>query len=84
MNKTVQFNIRVTMSERWVNNFCSMLHWMESCGKLGHSSMIEFYSDGDGDFRPKFEFDREYEKTEGRWKTAHSQLPDAEVLFDAG
>ena len=49
MAKTVEFNIRVTMSERWVNDFCSMLHWMESCGKIGHSSMVEFYSDGDGE-----------------------------------
>ena len=46
MAKTVEFNIKVTMNERWVNDFCSMLHWMESCGKLGHSSVVAFYSDG--------------------------------------
>ena len=49
MAKTVEFNIKVTMNERWVNDFCSMLHWMESCGKLGYSSVVAFYSDGDGD-----------------------------------
>lgn len=84
MAKTVEFNIRVTMSERWVNDFCSMLHWMESCGKIGHSSMVKFYSDGDGDFRPTFEFDRKYEQVEAKWKTVDNSLPDAEVLFDAG
>ena len=60
-----------------------MLKWMESCGNLGHSSIVGFYADGDGDFRPKFEFDREYEKTEGFWSKDHA-LPDLEVLFDAG
>lgn len=62
MNKEVTFNIKATMNERWVNDFCSMLNWMQSCGNMGHSSIVGFYSDGDGDFRPKFEIDREYEK----------------------
>ena len=46
--------------------------------------MVEFYSDGDGDFRPTFEFDRKYEQVEAKWKTVDNSLPDAEVLFDAG
>ena len=73
------------MNERWVNDFCSMLHWMESCGNLGHSSIVGFYADGDGDFRPKFEFDRKYEQTKGFWKRDNTrELPNLEVLFDAG
>lgn len=84
MNRTVEFNIKVTMNERWVNNFCSMLHWMENCGKLGHSSLVVFYSDGDGDFRPTFDIDREYKKTRGFWKKLDNQLPVPEVIFDAG
>lgn len=79
----VEFNIKVTMKDRWVNDFCSMLKWMESCGNMGHSSVTAFYSDGDGDFRPKFEFDREYEKTEGYW-CKDKELPKPEVIFDAG
>ena len=63
---------------------CSMLHWMESCGKLGHSSVVAFYSDGDGDFRPTFDIDREYKKAEGLWKELDNQLPVPEVIFDAG
>ena len=55
---------------------------MESCGNLGHSSVVGFYSDGDGDFRPKFEFDREYEQTNGYWDK--EKLPNIEVMFDAG
>ena len=80
MAKTVEF--KVTMNERWVNDFCSMLHWMESCGKLGHSSVFAFYSDGD--FRPTFDIDREYEKTEGYWEKLYKRLPVPEVIFDAG
>lgn len=84
----VTFNIKVTMNERWVNDFCSMLKWMESCGNLGHSSLIGFYADGDGDFRPKFKIDREFEKTHGIWqheRTAKQEpLPRPEVIYDAG
>ena len=78
----VTFNIEATMDERWVNDFCSMLNWMQSCGKLGHSSIVGFYSDGDGDFRPEFNVDRKYDKTEGYWKK-DKKLPELEVIFDA-
>lgn len=81
----VTFNIKATMEERWVNDFCTMLHWMQSCGNLGHTSIVGFYADGDGDFRPKFEFDREYDRTPGFWrKDGDRKLPNLEVLFDAG
>ena len=81
MKKT--FNIKVTMEERWINDFCSMLHWMQSCGEIGHSSITGFYVDGDGDFRPKFKIDTDYEKTKGFWRE-DKKLPELEVLFDAG
>ena len=82
-NKT--FNIEVTMNERWIDDFCSMLKWMESCGNLGHSSIVGLYSDGDGDFRPKFNIGTEFNKTEGYWRKDHKEnMPDLEVIFDAG
>lgn len=84
MSKQIGFNIKVTMNERWANDFCSMLKWMESCGNVGHSSVVGFYSDGDGDFRPKFEIDYEYEKQNGCWKKDGKQLPELEVIYDAG
>ena len=87
MSKEVTFNIKVTMNERWVDDLCSMLNWMQSCGDLGHSSIVGFYSDGDGDFRPKFEIDREYEKKNGFWRKDCKQsdrFPKPEVIFDAG
>lgn len=78
------FNIEVTMEERWVDDFCSMLKWMESCGNLGHSSLVGFYADGDGDFRPRFNIETEYHNTDGIWKEdGHvNELP--EVIYDAG
>ena len=84
MANNVTFNIQVTMNERWVNDFCSMLKWMERCGDIGHTSMVAFCADGDGDFRPKFKIDREFYKTKGIWKEPGVVLPCPEVLFDAG
>lgn len=45
------------MKDRWVPHFLSMLKYMEQLGGLGGSRKVSFYSDGDGDFRPKFKFD---------------------------
>lgn len=73
------FTIEVTMKERWVDNFCSMLKYMERCGNIGHSTVVGFYSDGDGDFRPQFKINTEFNKVDGFKK---EYVP--EVLFDAG
>lgn len=73
------FTIEVTMKERWVDNFCSMLKYMERCGNIGHSTVVGFYSDGDGDFRPQFKINTEFNKVDGLKK---EYVP--EVLFDAG
>ena len=76
------FNIEVTMNERLVDDFCSMLHWMQTCGHLGHSSVVGFYSDGDGDFRPEFNINTEYYITNGIDGKKYNVAP--EVIFDAG
>ena len=56
-NDCTQFTIKVRMKTRWVSHFLAMLKHMQSLGILGSSRMVSFYSDGDGDFRPKFEWD---------------------------
>lgn len=62
-----------------------MLNWMQSCGNLGHSSLVGFYADGDGDFRPKFNINTNWEKTEGIWRKDRDRpLPIMEVYYDAG
>lgn len=84
-NDEVTFNIQVTMKERWVDDFCTMLKWIETCGNIGHSSVVGFYADGDGDFRPKFKFDREFETAGAYWRKDHGdKMPKLEVIFDAG
>ena len=89
------FNVNVTMEERWVPYFLEFLKYMESFGQLGHSGQLGFYSDGDGDFRPKFSFDISYDKSNLHIIERHEiikkkELYDSpnygipEYLFDAG
>ena len=41
------------------SSFLSMLKYMQHLGNIGSSRVVAFYSDGDGDFRPTFEWDKE-------------------------
>lgn len=54
----MKFTIKCEMKDRWIPHFLAMLRYMEQLGKLGGSRMVSFYSDGDGDFRPKFTWNR--------------------------
>jgi hypothetical protein len=74
-----KFIIECEVSERWVDHFCSFLKHLERNGNLGHSALVGFYADGDGDFRPKFNIKTKYEKT-GAKKT--NKTPEA--MYDAG
>jgi len=74
-----KFIIECEVPERWVDDFCSFLKCIEHNGNIGHSSLIGFYADGDGDFRPTFNIKTEYSKTHGR-KTERTP----ETMFDAG
>ncbi|MEK3819675.1 hypothetical protein MKY20_11470 [Cytobacillus sp. FSL W8-0315] len=49
-----KFVVECQMQERWIPHFMSMLKTMEKLGSVGSSKMVSLYSDGDGDFRPKF------------------------------
>lgn len=53
-----EFTIKCRMRTRWVPHFLAMLKYMQQLGGMGGSRMVRFYSDGDGDFRPKFEWDK--------------------------
>lgn len=94
---TKEFNIHVSMEERWIPHFQSFLKYMEGMGSMGHSAMVGFYADGDGDFRPRFTFDIPTEKVDGldkktllknheddfyKIEAAPQLIP--EILFDAG
>lgn len=51
------FHLKITMRTRWVPHFLAMLKKMQQYGGMGCSRYVSIYSDGDGDFRPKFEWD---------------------------
>lgn len=50
------FSIEVTMQRRWIPHFLGMLREMQALGAVGSSRRVSFMSDGDGDFRPEFEW----------------------------
>ena len=88
MEKT--FTIECTMEERWIPEFLAMLHTMEGWGHLGHSGLIGFFADGDGDFHPEFdsyEFDNFNSKDVIAIPATlieTSPLAIPEIWFDAG
>jgi hypothetical protein len=51
------FTITCTMRTRWVPQFLGMLKAMQRLGSIGSSRNVSIMADGDGDFRPKFEWD---------------------------
>lgn len=56
-----------------------MLKEMENLGSIGASKKVTLYSDGDGDFRPKFNW------SSGLPDIAEPRKRDAsETLFDTG
>lgn len=71
------FTMEVTMEERWIPHYMSMMKEMERLGKLGSTRTIGICADGDGDFRPTFKSDVEYEKMEPAKVTALGTVYDA-------
>lgn len=55
MNK--KFTIECEMNERWIPHFLGMLKRMQYLGNIGSSRNVTLFSDGDGDFYPKFNWD---------------------------
>lgn len=55
--KTVSFTVQCEMEKRWVPQFLAMLKYMQQLGSQGSSRTVALYSDGDGDFRPKFKWE---------------------------
>lgn len=78
----VTVTIKMTCRRRWVPDFLSMLEHMQYLGNIGSSREVAIYSDGDGDFRPKFDFldfDGDFEAVKPRRVS-----PNGDVMFDAG
>jgi hypothetical protein len=54
-----------------------MLKYMQYLGNVGSSREVAIYSDGDGDFRPKFEWDFEVEPAYPKREVNGDRLYDA-------
>ncbi len=74
-----EFDIRVKMKSRWVPHFLALLKYMEQLGGLGSSRTVSFYSDGDGDYRPRFRWSSSLPKP-----ARHKTDDDGDRFFDAG
>ncbi len=76
------FTIKCTMKYRWVPHFLSMLKYMQHLGGVGSSRVVAFYADGDGDFRPKFEWNKELLSPSSEVRPVSDEKGDR--LYDAG
>ena len=74
------FTVQVTIEERWIPYFMTMLQRMEKNGELGRSEYLSFFSDGEGDFKPKFKSDIEFDKAIAVKKIIESPV----AVYDAG
>jgi len=79
--ETTTITITATMKDRWVPHFLSMLRYMERCGAVGSSRTVGIYADGDGDFRPKFEWDPKFADYENEEPVENE---NGNHLYDAG
>lgn len=78
------FSIDVQMPEEWVDTFLSMLKEMEDNGKAGRSRLIAFYSDGDGNFRPKFRPTCKFNQVEKKKINKEYIAKHLDYFYDAG
>ncbi len=74
----VTFTITCTMRPRWIPQFLGMLRHMQVLGAQGSSRNVTIFADGDGDFRPRFD-----------WKDLPDPAPafmlkGDDAFFDAG
>lgn len=74
----VEFTVKCKMRKCWAAQFLGMLKHMQMLGSIGSSREVTLFADGDGDFRPKFEWD------EGLPVGDPVKNVDDKAFFDAG
>ena len=78
-----EFTIKVKMNKRWIPHFLGMLKYMQILGNVGSSRELTFFADGDGDFRPQFDWDIDIELVKGGLKIdGKDSITDR--FYDAG
>jgi hypothetical protein len=76
---SMKFTLRCEVPTRWVPHFLGILKRMQMLGSIGSSRHVTIYSDGDGDFRPRFEWDEDLPEP-AKPHREHG----GDTLFDAG
>lgn len=76
------FLVECTMDETYISYFYSFLKKMQYNGEIGHSGVVAFMADGDGDFHPRFETDITYSIVNPSNNSIAKELP--EFLYDRG
>ena len=76
--------IKLKATKHFLPEFIAMLKQMEYNGKIGHSSWVAFYADGDGSFRPKFEIKASQDVLEEAEKVKQWNDEIRADCFDAG
>ena len=79
MSETV-FILKCTMRTTWLPHFLGMLKRMQYLGAVGSSRHVTIYSDGDGSFRPIFEWDKDLPEP----ALAMKRAKNGDTLFDTG
>lgn len=77
----VEMTINIRVKKRWIPHVVGMLEHMQRLGTMGSSRWVHFFSDGDGDFRPKFSFDHVIQAAK---PVKINEKDELEVYFDAG
>lgn len=76
--------IRMRATKHFLPEFIAMLKTMEHNGKIGHSSWVACYADGDGSFRPTFEISTNWDILEEAQKVKPIRDDIRADCFDAG
>lgn len=75
----IEFTVTCRMKPRWVPHFLAMLKYMCYLGNVGSSRHVTFMADGDGDFRPQFEWEENLQDN-----AEPIEDHDGDRLYDAG
>jgi hypothetical protein len=77
---TTKFILRCEIPTGWVPHFLGMLKRLQWLGAVGSSRYVTIYADGDGSFRPRFDWDDDLpEPAKAKKISRHGH-----ALFDTG
>lgn len=73
-DEVIEIGLKFKINPRWYKQFIGFLQELESDSTMGHSALVGFFADGDGDFRFRWKF-----SDDGEFKSATEK---ANAYFD--